>query len=59
LDSFWAILRRYWKAAGKCPNSCRQLIGDKAELPSGYRLKHGNLHPFSLKRCISVSVYDY
>jgi hypothetical protein len=39
LDSLWAILRGYWKATGKCPNSSRQPVGDKAESPSSYWLK--------------------
>jgi hypothetical protein len=42
LESFFAILRGYLKAAGKCPNSSRQPIGDKAELHSGIWLKRGN-----------------
>ena len=41
LDSFWAILRGYWKAAGKCPNFRHQPIGDKVEFPSGYWIKQG------------------
>jgi hypothetical protein len=46
LDCLLAILRGYWKAAGKCPNSRRQPIGDKTELPSGYWLKRGISIPF-------------
>jgi hypothetical protein len=57
LDSFFAILRGYLKAAGKCPNSSHQPIGDKAELPRGYWLKRGKFHPFSLKYLISVYIY--
>jgi hypothetical protein len=47
MPNYWiAILRGYRKAAGKCPNSRLQPIGEKAELPSGYRQKHSNFHPF-------------
>jgi hypothetical protein len=38
------------------PNSRRQPIGDKSELPSGYQLKHGNFHSFSLKCLVSVYI---
>jgi hypothetical protein len=57
MDCLWAILKGYWKAAGKCPNARRQPMGDKAELLSGYWLKHGNFHPFSLKQSVSVHIY--
>jgi hypothetical protein len=57
LDSLWAILRGYWKVAEKCPNSSHQPIGDKAALLSGYWLKRGNFHPFSLKCLVSVYIY--
>jgi hypothetical protein len=46
LDSLWAILRGFWKAAGKWPNSRHQPIGYKTELPSGYWLKPGISIPF-------------
>ncbi len=36
LESLWAILKGYRKAAEKCPNTCHQAIGEEAELPSGY-----------------------
>jgi hypothetical protein len=55
--SHLAILKVYWKAAGKCPYSCCQPIGDEAELFSGYWLKHGNFHLFSLKQRVSVYIY--
>jgi hypothetical protein len=37
------------------PLAKAQPIGEKAELPSGYRQKRGNFHPFSPKRSISFS----
>jgi hypothetical protein len=36
LNSLWALLKGYRKAAGKCPNTCHQPIGKEAEFPSGY-----------------------
>jgi hypothetical protein len=56
LDSLWEILRGYWIAVGKCPNSRRQPMEDKADLPSGYWLELGNFHPFSLK-CRNSYIY--
>jgi hypothetical protein len=53
LESLWAILKGYWKAAGKCPNSCFQPIGEEAKFPSGYWQNRGNFYPFSLKHRIS------
>jgi hypothetical protein len=43
MDSLWAILRGYRKAAGKCPNSRLKPIGEKVELPIGYWKKCGNI----------------
>jgi hypothetical protein len=44
LESLWAILKEYRKAAGKCPNTHCQSIGEEVELPSGCRQKLGNFH---------------
>jgi hypothetical protein len=57
LKSLLAILTEFRKAAGKCPNTRHQPIGEEAELPSGYQQKHGNLLPFSLKCRVSVYIY--
>jgi hypothetical protein len=54
LESLWAILKGYWKAAGKCPNTHFQPIGEEEKLPSGYWQKRGNFYLFSLKHRISV-----
>jgi hypothetical protein len=40
------------KAAGKCPKTHCQPIGEEAELPSGSWQKQGNFHPFSLRHCV-------
>jgi hypothetical protein len=34
LESLWASLEGYWKAAGKCPNTLHQPIREEAQLPS-------------------------
>ncbi len=52
-------IKGYRKAAGKCSNTCRQPIGEEAELPSGYQQKCGNLLPFSLKCHVSVTFITY
>jgi hypothetical protein len=57
LGSLWEILKGYRKAAGKCPNTRNQPIGEQAAFPSGYWQKRGNFHPFSLKDRISVHIY--
>jgi hypothetical protein len=44
LESLWAILKEYRKAAGKCPNNRCHPIGEEAELPSSCRQKRGNFH---------------
>jgi hypothetical protein len=54
LESLWAIHNGFRKAAGKCPNTRRQPIGEEAELPSGYGKKRGNFRSFPLKCYISV-----
>jgi hypothetical protein len=54
LESRWAPLEGYSKAAGKYPNTCHQPIGEEAELPSGYWQKRGSFCSFLLRRCISV-----
>jgi hypothetical protein len=58
LKSLWAFFTGYRKAAGKCPNTSCQPIGEEAELPTGYWQKRGNFHPCSLKRCVSVYIYQ-
>ncbi len=50
LGSLWEILKGYRKAAGKCPNTICQPIGEEVKLPSGCRQKHGNFHSFPLFR---------
>jgi hypothetical protein len=42
LESLWAILKGYKKAAGKCPITHHQPIVEEEELLSGYWQKHGN-----------------
>jgi hypothetical protein len=54
LETLWAILKGYWKAAGKCPNTRFQPIGEEEKLPSGYWQKRSNFYLFSLKHRISV-----
>jgi hypothetical protein len=67
LNSRWALLKGYRKAAGKCPKAIGQPLENsqrvlescwkcpnKAEVPSSYWQKGGNFHPFFLKRCIFV-----
>jgi hypothetical protein len=56
LESLWAILNESRKAAGKCPSTSHQPIGEEAELPSSYGQKHGNFHSFPLKDYLSVYV---
>jgi hypothetical protein len=56
LASLWEILKRYRKAAGKCPNTRHQPIGEEEEFPRGYWKKRGNFYPFSLKGRISVYI---
>jgi hypothetical protein len=34
LESLWAILKGFWKVAGKCPNTCCQPIGEQVECPA-------------------------
>jgi hypothetical protein len=34
LESLWSSLEGYQKAAGKCPNTLHQPIGEEAQLPS-------------------------
>jgi hypothetical protein len=41
LESLWAIPKGYWKATGKCPNTCCQPIEEEVELPSGYWQNRG------------------
>ncbi len=42
LDSLKAVLKGYRKAAGKCPSTRHQPIGEKTELLSSYRHKQSN-----------------
>ncbi len=58
LDSLWAIRKGYRKVASKCQNTYSQPEGENAELPRGYRQKHGNVHSFSLKRWI-LHIYTH
>jgi hypothetical protein len=57
LGSLWEILKGCKKAAGKCPNTCNQPIGEEGEFPSGYRQERGNFHLFYLKGPISVFIF--
>jgi hypothetical protein len=57
LDSLWAIPKGYWKATGKCPNTCCQPIGEEVELPSGYwqnRGKFPSLFSEVLRFCLHL-----
>jgi hypothetical protein len=56
IDSCWALLKGYRRAAGKCPNTRLQPIGEKVELPSGYWQQRGTFYPFYLKRRVSVYI---
>jgi hypothetical protein len=56
LGSLWAILKEYWKAAGKCPNTIHQPIGEEVKLSSGCRQKRGNFHSFRLNCYISIFI---
>jgi hypothetical protein len=61
-------LLSYWLVAGiwafpsgfpipfqQCPAAVQQPL---RAFPSGYRLKHGNFHPFSLKGRVSVNISE-
>jgi hypothetical protein len=43
------FLKGLHKAAGKYQNTCRQPVGQEAELPSGYQQKRGNFRSFPPK----------
>jgi hypothetical protein len=56
LESLWAIIKEYRKAARKCPHTRCQPIGEEAELPSNCRQKLGNFSPFPLNCHISIFI---
>jgi hypothetical protein len=46
LGSLWEILKGYRKAAGKCPNTYNQPIGEEGEFPAAIGKKVAISIPF-------------
>ncbi len=57
LESLWAILKGYWKAAGKCPNICRLLANRRAGRIAQWLLAKMQQYPFISSELLCFCLY--
>jgi hypothetical protein len=53
-NSLWAFPSGFPTDFSQCPVAVQQPL---RAFPCGYRLKHGNIHPYSLKGHVSVNTF--